>query len=362
MKTYQRISTLTIGLTVFLIALVGCSSESNSNDHSLVAEAIDSVTAVVADNLAEVSTVYATELEADDTQAAGMPVVGPPAPIPTSILDMNDMILVDQMLYGVFDGGVVVYDLKTKSQMTIGLQERVEAVAEFDGTVFVGGDYLYTVVDDAVLSRLDYEFEGVIKCLSGHGGSLMIGTTSGLYSHGPLGREQLLQDIPITALATDKATLWVGTDGQGLYRWDGDEFRKRYLLRDETLFDSVLALDFAHDHLYVGTPNGLHVYDGGRWNNFGLDDGLPNGRVNSIDASSWVVYIGTEAGVVSFYNNVIEPVEKLETTAARVVKSASRLVLVATDGEGILAKSGRMVRTIVAPEVNAGEEIVTLSH
>ncbi|MFH1687468.1 MAG: hypothetical protein ABIE70_08110 [bacterium] len=360
MKSFQRIPAISLTLAALLIAIVGCSSESKSDDHGLVAEVVDSVAAAVADNLAEIRTAQAASLERDDIRAAAMPVVGPPAPV-TGMFDMNDMMVAGGKIYSVFDGGVVVYDLATKSQATIPIQENLQAVAEHQGTVYVGGDYLYVVGDGAV-RRLDYEFEGVIQCLEGHDNALMIGTTAGLYSHSRLGREQLLQGIPVTALASESAALWVGTDGQGLYRWDGDEFRRRFLVRDETLFDSVLALDFAHDHLYVGSKNGLHVYNGGRWDNYGPDDGLPEGRLNSIDASAWVVYIGTETGVVSFYNGVLEPVEKLDTIAAQAVRSLSRQVLVATDREGILVKSGRMVRTLVAPEVDAGEEMVTLSQ
>jgi len=129
-----------------------------------------------------------------------------------------------------------------------------------------------------------------------------------------------MDDVSVTAMVSDGAGMWIVIDGQGLYRWDGDMFRKRYLLRDTSIFDNVYALDFNHDHLYVGAATGFFIFNGGRWEHRTIDNGLPSDDVRTIDASSWIVYVGTGEGVVSYFEKNIIPIKKLETTIASVIE------------------------------------------
>lgn len=347
---------LAVGITSF--ALAGCSDDDDSVGSGLAKQVIDTVADAVADNLAEA----AITPESPQPVAAEPEVIPAAAPQPeVAMMEAADMVLVGQLLYTVFDGGVVIYDFASKDRTVIAVEEKLQAIAVQEGIVYVGGDYLYTVGESS-LQRLEYEFEGVINCLEVHGAALMIGTETGLYSKSLFGREQVVEDIPVTAMATAEGSLWVGTDGEGLYNWDGDTFRKRFLLRDEHMFDTVHALDFQHNHLYVGTSNGFHIYNGGVWQNLDTSDGLPADDVTAINAEDWVVYLGTEEGVVSWFGGQIDPIEEFEGRDVNAIQIRGRNLIAATDREGVIAKSGRMVRTLVDPELEGGTEVVALSE
>ncbi len=356
MKTKTTLTSLIALIMVASMAIAGCSDD-ETHGSSLTQEIVDSVADAVADNLAEaIVEPAAPEMAEITTVADAAPVVSP-----DTARAAGDMVLVGQKLYSVFDGGVAIYDFTTKEKTVLSIEEKLEAIAVQQGTIYAGGDYLYVVAEDG-LQRLDFEFEGVINCLEVHGFALMIGTERGLYSKGLLGREKLIDDVAVTALASQENSLWVGTDGQGLFTWDGDEFRKRFLLRDEHMFDTVRALDYQHNHLYVGTSNGFHIYNGGAWQNIDIADGLPTNAVTAIDASNWVVYVGTEAGMVSWFGGTIEPVEQFAGQYVTAIKTRGRNIMAATGREGILMKSGRMVTTLVDPEVEEGRAEVAVNQ
>ncbi len=344
-----------IGTLIALFVAIGCSDSNERKPKGVFAEALDSVAAAVADNVAETAVVRKPE-----STRTLMPTAAVATKPAESIRSVTDMILKDQVLYGVFDGGVLVCDFNDNSQFTLAVPERLQTIAVHQDTVYLGGDYLYTLVGES-LRKLDYEFEGVINALEPYGYALMIGTEAGLYTVGVFGREKLLDDMAVTALAAEQEALWVGTRGNGLYHWDGVDFRKRYLLRDEALFDTVFALDYQRDHLYMGTSNGLHVFDGGRWNTLTVADGLPSNAVTSIDASGWVVHAVANEIVFSFYGGMIDQIGELDGYGATVVRQKGRRLLVGTTEQGVVMKSGRMVRTLVAPGLDEKESTFSLN-
>jgi len=208
--------------------------------------------------------------------------------------------------------------------------------------------------------RCEEEFEGAITSLYSYGYSLMVGTESGLYTTGLFGHDLLYDDIEVTAITADESGLWVGTNGEGLYRWDGEEFQKRYLLRDTAIFDTVNTLDFNHRHLYVGTNNGFHIFDGGCWTTLTALDGLPSDNVTTVNASAWVIYIGTDAGVISYFNGDFIPVKKMEESIVRDICLDGRKVIAATDFDGIVMKSGNVIKTIVPVDNGMNFDVLSL--
>jgi len=327
--------------------LVGCGSDDEATKPGIVNEIVDSISTTVAKNLGEASLAKATPIE-DKTEE------------PTKLLtEIADLELVGSKLYGVFDGGVIIYDFTSDSYEVMPSFEKLNAVEFHEEKVYVGGDNLYTV-GDTILNRCDEEFEGAITSLYSYGYSLMVGTESGLYTTGLFGHDLLLDDVEVSAITADESGLWVGTKGEGLYRWDGEEFQKRYLLRDTTIFDTVNTLDFNHRHLYAGTNNGLHIFDGGRWTTLTALDGLPSDNVTTIDASAWVVYIGTDAGVISYFNGDFIPVKKMEESIVRDICLNGRKVIAATDYDGIVMKSGNVIKTIVPVDDGMNFDILSL--
>ena len=329
-------------LAVASLSLVNCShGKKTTKGSNLAADVIDSLAVAVAETV--VAPAITKQVVAVDSEKK--------VPQVNLVRQVSDLLYAEPNLYATFNGGLIVYNFDTKKKDIVQVDDNLKAIAMYDGTIYAGGDNLYTYADGK-LSRVDYEFPGAVNDLISYGNRLVIGTDAGLYGQGIFGREELMKDVAVTSLAADNDGLWIGTNGQGLYRWDGEQFKKRYLERDENLFDTVYTLAFSRNHLYMGSSNGFHVFDGGRWLNLGQADGLPEGQVTAIDASDWVVYVATATGVTTWFNDEFEPISKLADQPATAIVHAGRKVVFATPESGILEKSGRVVKTLVDPVID----------
>ncbi|MCH9031306.1 MAG: PorV/PorQ family protein [candidate division Zixibacteria bacterium] len=94
----------------------------------------------------------------------------------------------------------------------------------------------------------------------------------------------------LTSLEADGRLAWVGTT-DGLFRFDGRgwvEYRKsKPVAEGEEVIPSlpsnnIICMEITDSRLYVGTDQGMAAYFGISWNEFGIDDGLPTGRVSAI--------------------------------------------------------------------------------
>ena len=336
-----------IGVAIAMLALVvviGCGSDDSTGKNGPVDKLIDTASAKIADKVVEAAFAKTGPNQFTDTSRSE--VVANNGSFDND--SFTDILLTDDKLYALFDGGLVVHDRASGDNVIVHTDDPLTAIVKHQGEIYVGGKYLYTL-NQYSLDRQEGEFEGVINALYSYDHLLMIGTATTLYSESVFGLEKLADNVAVTALAADRDGLWIGTAGDGLYRWDGNKRKERYLLRDTTLFDYVNTLDFKHDHLYVGTPNGLHIFDGGRWQNLSTDDGLPSNNVTSIDASDWTVYVGTDNGVVSFFENELKPVERLEhVKVAQIVRSRQKSY-VASVGDGVLVNTRSVKKELIAP-------------
>ena len=348
-KSFIWMFGIMLGAAVLLIA--GCTGDDGDRNPGIVQEMVDSVATAFAENIAHASLASSQTESALPSAEVGVVEDEPRFP------EISDFILVEGRLYATYDGGVLIYDTKSGDLTDVRNGEEFNAVVSHNLKVYVGGENLYTLVD-STLEPVDIELEGVIDELCSFNYQLLIGTRCGLFTNSIFGNDLLLDDVSVSAMVADDAGVWVGTAGQGLYRWDGVDFRKRYLSRDPSLFDYVNTLDFKHGHLYAGTVNGLHIYDGGRWETLTTEDGLPGDNVIDIDASNWVVYVATDRGIVSCFNYDFIPVPKLEEVVAEVVLAQNRRIYVGTSDMGLLMKSGPVLKTLVEPDEQETVEIV----
>jgi len=355
---------LMFALTVMAVAvsvpigLIGCGADDTPKTSSgLIVEMLDSVAAAVAENI--VDSQFTPEEPTEPTLAVELVVKEDHTE--TGLPPINALRVEDGLVYAGFDGGLLIYDLKHQDFSVIPVEENLEAIARHGGDRFVGGDNLYQL-DSAGLIRLEDEIPGQITALCSYGPSLMIGATTGLYARNFLGCVSLLEDIEVSALVSDGDGLWIGTAGDGLYRWDGEKYSKRYLVRDVNLFDHVTALDYNHRHLYVGTPNGMFVYDGGRWETVSIDEGLPSNEVTAIDATGWIVRIGTTAGLATLFNNEVTLVEKLSNYTITAVGVSDGRIIAGTAQQGLVIKNGPAVQILVAPWQTGSEELASMTH
>ncbi|MBD3256883.1 hypothetical protein GF377_00525 [candidate division GN15 bacterium] len=349
-----KIGTLSLMIGLLIAApalLVGCNDD-RQTEKSFTEKVVDSVARSVAEGM-DKARVKSTDSmpSVDSADIDSTPAVDLAVTIEdedNAIPAVHDMVVTGSVVNAVFDGGLLVYDLKTDEWSVTTTGKPLRALEFHSGVLYAGGDKLYRV-DSADLIPVEVSMEGRINVLHSYGPSLMVGTTDGLYARNLLGTISLLDSLNVTALTDNSKGLWIGTDGDGLYCWDGDSYRKRYLARDESLFDYVTSLDAGPNHVYLGTTDGLYVFDGGSWETISVDDGLPSGHVTSIDASNWVVYIGTTNGAVSFFDGDLTPVDRLDSQVITSVRKAGNRILAGTGQNGLVVKSGPAVRTITEP-------------
>lgn len=100
--------------------------------------------------------------------------------------------------------------------------------------------------------------------------------------------------------ASDGA-LWVGTNGGGLTRLDGQGWRTFTRDKDGLASDLVTTIYEADDGtLWVGTDQGLSAYDGEQWESFtsDADSGLTDNMILAIAQDpQGILWVGTRAGL-----------------------------------------------------------------
>lgn len=360
MFTLKSLKLIPALLGLAMLVIVGCNSDGSSDSStitSVVDKLIDTASAKIADKV--VGPAFTEAIFAQAIDSGSQAAVESENEFQST--EFSDFLITDDKLYALFDGGLVVHDLASGDNVVVRTDEALEAIVLHQGDIYVGGKYLYQL-NLYSLVRQEGDYTGGITALYSYDHLLMIGTESALYSSSVFGREKLADDITVTALVGDRTGLWVGTDGDGLYRWDGTDFKQRYLVRDSSLFDNVNTLDFKHNHLYVGSTKGLHIYDGGRWQNLSIEDGLPTDNVTSIDASAWVVYVGTDRGVVSFFNNEFSPVNRLEAVRVNKLVRNQRKSFVATADSGVLVNSRAVIKTLIEPVGDEPSTMLTLTQ
>lgn len=351
MNSSKHIKILCAALLIAAMTVVGCSNESTSQEPTPMQKLSNTVSAAVAESL-----VQAVKAKADTSAASGAlsSSVANDGPSRAQVTlaknkfgdQVTDMIVIGTSVFALTPDGVAVFDFVSGTQRVIPSERRLNAIVSHAGKLYAGGDGLF-VVEDSVLQPVAIELPGAITALEGFTYRLLIGTEQGLYSRSIFGDEVLLRDLSIAAMVTAGDQVWIGTDGSGLYQFDGVDFRQRYLSRDRELFDHVTALDYKYDHLYVGTIDGLYVYDGGRWESYDVIDGLPSVHITAIDASDWVVLIGTENGVASLFKRELIPIGKLESVEVSSLARYGNKILVGTVGGDVLVKSGPVVRPLI---------------
>jgi ligand-binding sensor domain-containing protein len=121
----------------------------------------------------------------------------------------------------------------------------------------------------------------------------------------------------VTALCAADDALWIGTEDKGLWRLDlkADPAAKdswRQFTAKDTATDHVYAIAAdAAGRVWVGTVNqGVSVYNGREWRNYGVLDGCSGERVFAIAADPEErrgnVWIGTDHGLVCWSPNTSE--------------------------------------------------------
>ncbi|MCD6162776.1 MAG: hypothetical protein J7K40_10235 [candidate division Zixibacteria bacterium] len=215
--------------------------------------------------------------------------------------------------------------------------------------ILIGGDKLLIVGDDYCEIYSEHDIGAPVNVILKFGEGYLIGANNGIHYFNEEGVDTLLKaEALTTALAEDVGGLWMGTFGDGLWRYDGERWQRRYLHRDNTLFDFVNALSYNYPYLWVGTPSGIFRFNGGSWNQLFVSDSSEVYEVNCFLPMFLRTYIGTEQGLFVFANDSLNAVPEFESEQVIGLFKEGKDILIATRDNGIFKLKGK--EAILRPE------------
>jgi signal transduction histidine kinase/ligand-binding sensor domain-containing protein len=182
-------------------------------------------------------------------------------------------------------------------------------LADFRGTLWVGTDrgLVPLLLSPVLNTRLEIQpalgATSILTMFEDREHNLWVGTdTTGLH----ILRQQNFRTLPsvsgypITSITqTVDGTVWLGSEGEGLFRHDGGQTRLPLSTKDGLISDVILTLAADRDgSLWIGTPDGLNHLRDGKIESYTSADGLPDDFIRSLfadrDGSLWV---GTRRGL-----------------------------------------------------------------
>jgi len=215
--------------------------------------------------------------------------------------------------------------------------------------LLIGGDRLTITGTDYLEIFSERDFNAPINVILKFGEAYLVGTTTGLRYFNPEQPDSLWKtDILVSRLAEDRDGLWIGTFGNGLWRFDGQKWQRRHLTRDTSIFDFVSALNYSYPFLWVGTPSGIFRYDGGTWKQLFAADSSEIYEVNCFLPLALRTYIGTEQGLFVYAGDSLTAVAEFANERIIGLFRDQKDVLVATRDNGIFNLQGK--EAVLRPE------------
>jgi ligand-binding sensor domain-containing protein len=261
------------------------------------------------------------------------------------------------------DGGVFMYDPVDSSVELISVHKgltdhHVLSILPVGDSLYIGTTTgLYLRDEYGLVSPVAPEFVAEITALASDGSDIYLGTTeSGLVRVTGDETSVMLDKGNITAIQFGGGLMWAASDGEGLFYYDGIKWRRRYLVPDSTAFDHVSSLGYKFNRLYVGTPEGMYVHNGGSWDLYDSDDGLLVCDVTSISFMEWKILAGTrDWGYYEIFEAWVTPVAWSEALEVTSIASDKNLVVVGTPNNGIYVAEDKRLSN-----VNPGQDIMEI--
>lgn len=103
----------------------------------------------------------------------------------------------------------------------------------------------------------------------------------------------------ISSIARDdlNGVFWVGTYDRGLYSFSGENFKNYNSKYSDLNTDKINCLAFSSGKLYIGTPQGLVIFDGSKFKTYTQKNGLPSDVILCLKIDGFDVFVGTDNGL-----------------------------------------------------------------
>ena len=128
------------------------------------------------------------------------------------------------------------------------------------------------------------------------------------YSYKKYNVENGLSQSQVLSIFQDEpGNLWVGTNGEGVWKFNGKNYVS--ITKKDGLTGNYVycIVQDSKGWMWFGTNNGISIYDGHKYTNLTVDQGLPHNRVYSVaeDKSRGQMWIATENGVAVYKDGKI---------------------------------------------------------
>jgi signal transduction histidine kinase/ligand-binding sensor domain-containing protein len=185
-------------------------------------------------------------------------------------------------------------------------------LAGSDGSLWIGTNKgLFSISKNDTHPQLQPAIgaSAILSLFEDRESNLWVGTeTTGLH----VLRHQSFRTLPafsdhiVTAITQTGDTMWIGTNGDGLYRQQSGTIQ-HLSTTNGLISEIILSLaPGAHNSLWVGTPDGLNHIEGTSISTYTSADGLPDDFIRSLladaDGSTW---IGTRRGLAHLQNDKV---------------------------------------------------------
>jgi signal transduction histidine kinase/ligand-binding sensor domain-containing protein len=174
-----------------------------------------------------------------------------------------------------------------------------------------------------------------------------------------------LSGYPITAITqTVDGTIWLGSKGEGLFRYEGGQTR-HLSTKDGLISDVILTLAADGDgSLWIGTPDGLNHLRAEKIESYTSADGLPDDFIRSLYADSdGSLWVGTRRGLAhrqSGHFTVLSRADGLTSDLiGAMLRSSSNDLWVATLDGLIRIRDGKLT-TFTKTQGLSGDVITSL--
>ncbi len=224
------------------------------------------------------------------------------------------------------------------------------AVLTLNDDIFVGtSSGVYQIDPLGIVQPVWPEINDTVTTLENSEGFILVGTrNNGLFEVCENTITQLLENKHVIDVSDDQFALWCATEEDGLLYRDDNGWHKRQLLSNPNAFDEVTVLESAFGRLWVGTPNGLFIYNGDNWDRIDSTEYLFEQEVIALAAGKSYMYIGTaKEGVFAYYNGWLSPLDWSDNFPVHSLAVYDGTYLVGLDKGGALLNSRKGVVDIL---------------